>query len=653
MTPPEDAAPVRPAGSGLLARSEETFRHLVAGVQDYAIFLLDAEGHIETWNAGARSIKGYEADEIIGRHFSVFYTPDAKERRWPQRELELATREGRCEDEGWRVRKDGTQFWASVVITPLRAEDGSVRGFLKITRDLTERRLAEESLRQSEERFRLLVEGVRDYAIFALTPEGRIASWNAGAERIKGYGAEEIIGEHFSRFYTPEAIEQGKPEWHLRTAIEHGSVEDEGWRVRKDGRRFWAATVLTAVFDRDGSHRGFAKLTRDLTDRQRIGELQEADRLKNEFLALLAHELRNPLAPIRSAVHVLGRPEASAVEIARAREIAERQVQHMSRLLDDLLDVARISQGRMELRKELLDAGAIVRRAVEAEQSFIDDRGLRLTVTLPDAKLGVEADPARLQQILTNLLNNAAKYTPAGGQIRVSGEIAGAYVVLRVQDNGIGMDASFIPRLFDLFVQGERRMERSAGGVGIGLALVKRLVEMHGGTVHALSPGPGKGSEFVVRLPAVEIVPRVASPLPARESRPSGQRGLRVLVVDDNVDAADGLKMLLELDGEHVDAAYDGEAALRRARESRPQVVLLDVGMPGMDGYELARRLREAPETRDACIIAVTGWGQAEDRQKSKEAGFDLHLVKPIDPEALRRLLEGFRAKGTPRAPGP
>ena len=526
MTPPKDAAPVRPAGSGLLARSEETFRHLVAGVQDYAIFLLDAEGHIETWNAGARSIKGYEADEIIGRHFSVFYTPDAKERGWPQRELELATRDGRCEDEGWRVRKDGTQFWASVVITPLRAEDGSVRGFLKITRDLTERRLAEESLRQSEERFRLLVEGVRDYAIFALTPEGRIASWNAGAERIKGYGADEIIGAHFSRFYTPEAIAQGKPEWHLRTAIEHGSVEDEGWRVRKDGRRFWAATVLTAVFDREGRHRGFAKLTRDLTDRRHIDQLQEADRLKNEFLAMLAHELRNPLAPIRSAVHVLGRPEASAERSRRLGRSPRVRSSTCPVSWTTSLDVARISQGRMELRKELLDAGAIVRRAVEAEQSFIDDRGLRLTVTLPDAKLGVEADPARLQQILTNLLNNAAKYTPAGGQIRVSGESAGAHVVLRVQDNGIGMDASFIPRLFDLFVQESAAWSVRPAASGSASPWVKRLVEMHGGTVHALSPGPGKGQRIRRSdSPAVEIVPRVASPASGRRVEAVGPAG--------------------------------------------------------------------------------------------------------------------------------
>ena len=640
--------PERRKVSEALKRSEETFHHLVAGVEDYAIFLLDAQGRIESWNTGAERIKGYTAEEILGKHLSIFYPREVVEKGWPQHELETAAREGRFEDEGWRVRKDGSRFWANVVITAQRADDGTLQGFLKITRDLSKRKQAEENLRQSEERLRLLIEGVRDHAIIALSPDGLVASWNAGAERIQGYTAAEVLGKHVSLFHSPEAIAHGKPEWLLRAAAEHGSVEDEDWRVHKDGRRFWANAVITALFDKEGGVRGFAKVTRDLTDRRRIDQLQEADRLKNEFLALLAHELRNPLAPIRSAVHILGSREAADDELARAREIAERQVQHMSRLLDDLLDVARVSQGKLELRREVIDVSRIVRRAVEAEQPFIQERGLELTVDAPAVGLGVDADPTRLQQVLTNLLNNAAKYTESGGHIWLTAAAEGDRVVLRVRDSGIGIDPPLIPRLFELFVQGERRMERSAGGVGVGLALVKKLVEMHGGSVHVFSAGLGRGSEFVVRLPLVDIAPRATAPHTTRESRPAGKRSLRILVVDDNVDAADGLKMLLELSQEQVRVAYDGESALKIARDFRPQVVLLDVGMPRMDGYEIARRLKAAPETRETVLVAVTGWGQPEDRKRSREAGFDHHLVKPVEPSTLERLLDSFKARRAP-----
>jgi PAS domain S-box-containing protein len=647
MRPPRDAEP-RTEGRGVadaLKQSEGSFQHLVAGVEDYAIFLLDREGRVKSWNAGAQRIKGYAPEEIVGQHFSIFYSREEVESGWPQHELQTAAREGRFENEGWRFRKDGSRFWANVVITAERADDGTLQGFLKITRDLTERKQGEETLRQSEERLRLLIEGVRDYAIFALDSDGRIASWNAGAERIKGYTAEEALGKHFSLFYTPEALAQGKPERLLRAAIEHGSVEDEDWRVRKDGRRFWANAVITALFDAEGELRGFAKVTRDMTDRRQIDRLQEADRLKNEFLALLAHELRNPLAPIRSAIHILGSPVADDDELARARAIGERQIQHMARLLDDLLDVARVSQGKLELRREVIEVSRIVRRAVEAEQPFIQTQGLDLTVDAPAEGLGVDADPTRLQQILTNLLNNAAKYTESGGRIWLTAEAEGDHLVLRVRDSGIGIDPPEIPRLFELFEQGERRMERSAGGVGVGLALVKRLVEMHGGSVHAFSAGLGRGSEFVVRLPRVDIAPRVTGPHATLQSRSTGRHSLRILVVDDNVDASDGLKMLLELNGEQVRAAYDGESALTVAREFRPQVALLDVGMPRMDGYEVARRLRAAPETREAVLVAVTGWGQPEDRRRSSEAGFDHHLVKPVEPSALEKLLDSFKAK--------
>jgi len=553
-------------------------------------------------------------------------------------ELRVAEAAGRFNDEGWRLRKDGARFWASVTITALRHSDGALRGFLKITRDLTERKRAEEGLRQSEERFRLLIEGVQDYAIYMLDPNGNVASWNVGAERIEGYRAEEIIGRHFSVFYPPDAVAQGRPDWQLRTALEQGRAEDEGWRARKDGTKYWANAVITALKDKDGTLRGFAKIVRDMTERRKIEALQRADRQKNEFLALLAHELRNPLAPIRNALYIMGQPEASAANATRAREIAERQVQHMSRLLDDLIDVARVSRGSMELRKELLDVDLAVASAVEAVRPLIQDQRHQLTVAVPPRTLWVDADPARLEQVLINLLTNAVKYTDPGGHIWITAEAEGAEVVLRVRDSGIGIDPLMLPRIFELFVQAERRMDRSVGGVGIGLSLVKKLVELHGGTVQAFSAGLGKGTELVVRLPAAKT-PVDEGVRAGTEGRPADMFGLRILVVDDNINAADSLATLLELGGHEVRVAYEGEAALLVAEAFRPQVVLLDIGMPGMDGYEVGRALREKPQTRSALLVAITGWGAPDDLRRAKEAGFDHHLVKPVEPAALQRLL--------------
>jgi PAS domain S-box-containing protein len=616
---------------------QEHFRELVGPVEEYAIFILNTKGEVQSWNAGAERIKGYNAEEIVGRHFSVFYPPESIASGWPEHELRVAEAAGRFGEEGWRMRKDGTRFWASVVITALRNRDGSPRGFLKITRDLTERKLAEEGLRQGEERFRLLIEGVQDYAIFMLDPQGKIASWNVGAERIKGYKADEIIGRHFSVFYPPDAVAQGRPDWELRTALQQGRVEDEGWRLRKDGTQFWANAIITALRDKDGTLRGFAKIVRDMTDRRKIEALQRADRQKNEFLALLAHELRNPLAPIRNALYIMGQPEASAANATRAREIAERQVQHMSRLLDDLIDVARVSRGGMELRREIVDIDIAVASAVEAVHPLVQDSRHQLTVAVPPRTLWVEADPARLEQVLINLLTNAVKYTDPGGHIWVTAAAEGGEVVLRVRDSGIGIDPVMLPRVFELFVQAERRMDRAVGGVGIGLSLVKKLVELHGGSVQAFSAGLGRGTELVVRLPAAKT-PGAAERADA-EGRPADMFGLRILVVDDNINAADSLATLLELSGHEVRVAYEGEAALLVAEAFKPQVVLLDIGMPGMDGYEVGRALRQKPQTRSALLVAITGWGAPEDLRRSKEAGFDHHLVKPVEPSALQRLL--------------
>jgi PAS domain S-box-containing protein len=619
--------------------SDRRFRLLVEGVTDYAIFMLDPTGRITTWNAGAERLKGYRPDEIIGRHFSIFYPPDAIARRWPEYELEVAARDGRFEDEGWRIRKDGTRFWANVVITALRDTDGTFLGYSKITRDLSQRRLHEEALRQSEERFRLLVEGVRDYGIFMLDPEGHVSSWNEGAQRIKGYKPEEIIGQHFSRFYTPEDLARGWPEHELSVAKLEGRFEDEGWRVRKDGTRFWANVIITALHDPHGELRGFSKITRDLTERRKIELLSGEAQRVNEFLAMLGHELRNPLAPIRNAVAVLnsGTPDPSSVTWAST--MIDRQVAHLSRIVDDLLDMSRVSSGKITMQRETLDMGALVGRAVESARSLFTEKRQRLDVRLPPSPLRVVGDATRLSQVTLNLLTNAHKYTPEGGRVEVILERDGRCAQLRVADDGIGIPGDLLPRVFDLFVQGERSLDRAQGGLGLGLALVKKLVEMHGGSVSAASHGQDRGSTFFVRLPAVaQAVPHAEKPLAPEITRPAS--GIRVLVVDDNRDAAESQAMLARLWGYDVRMAHDGPEALRAAAEYAPHVVFLDIGLPGMSGYDVAQRLRDTK----AVLVAMTGYGQAEDVERAQQAGMAHHLVKPVDPLRLQRFLADVTA---------
>jgi PAS domain S-box-containing protein len=492
------------------------------------------------------------------------------------------------------------------------------------------------ALTTPEEHFRLLVESVIDYGIFMLDPQGNVASWNAGAERIKGWTADEIIGRHFSTFYPREARESGWPQHELAVATREGRFEDEGWRVRKDGTRFWANVVITAMFDSEGVLRGFAKVTRDLTQRKRVEELEASERRINEFLAMLGHELRNPLAPIRNAVAILRAGQQDPATTERAAAVIERQVGHVARLVDDLLDVSRITSGKIELRREPVDLAAAVQAAIEAVRPSIDRKKQALEFRHDGRPLVMSGDATRLTQIAANLISNASKYTPPGGHIRVSLERLDSHASLRVADDGMGIAPELLPRMFDLFVQGERAIDRSEGGMGLGLTLVRRLAAMHGGTVSATSPGPGRGSEFEVRLPLEKLGPRPAPP-PEAAARPAARR--RVLVVDDNEDSTDTLATLISMWGHEVRTAPDGPTALRIARDFAPQTVLLDIGLPNVSGYEVARQMRALPGMERASLIAITGYGQAEDRRRSEEAGFTDHLTKPVPPEKLKALL--------------
>ena len=632
--------------------THDLFRMLVESVKDYAIFMLDPTGHVATWNPGAERIKGYEAGEIIGRHFSVFY-PEGEVRAGKcEHGLEVATREGRFESEGWRVRKDGARFWASVVITAVRDATGELVGFAKVTRDLTERKRADEIRRAAEERFHLLVESVKDYAIFILDPTGHVATWNAGAERIKGYQAGEIIGSHFSRFYPEEDIRAGKCELELEVAAREGRFEDEGWRIRKDGSWFWANVVISAIRDDAGRLVGYSKVTRDLTDRKRAEEeraarlaAEHANRTKDEFLAVLGHELRNPLAPVVTALQLIklrGDPRSE-----REHQVIERQVEHLMRLVDDLLDVSRIVHGKIELRRQAIDVRDALAKAIEIATPLFEERRHHFHVETLPHRLGVIGDESRLVQVFTNLLTNAAKYTAPGGHIAMLVGQTSERIVVEVRDDGIGIEPELLPRVFDLFVQGYQGRDRAAGGLGLGLALVRSLVQLHGGEVEVRSGGRGAGSSFTVRLPAAQPA---ASPeegaAPDGDLRAAalaaGPAKLRILLVDDNEDARWMLaEMLAEL-GYEVEAVGDGRAALGVLEAFTPDVAILDIGLPDMDGYELAERVRGTARGKQIRLLALTGYGSALDQARSRAAGFELHLVKPIDvKQLLKHIAEG------------
>jgi PAS domain S-box-containing protein len=916
----------------------EQLRLLVAGVQDYAIFLLDPQGIVASWNPGAERITQYRAEEIIGQHFSRFYTQEAIDRGWPAEELKVTERTGRLEEEGWRVRRDGTEYWSNVIVTALRDETGQLRGFAKITRDMTEqkraeasarrlveettaRRVAEENsrviqaererLQESEQRFARFMQHLPGLA-WIKDPQGRYVYVNDAAARAFGVERGRLYGKTDDQVFAPDtaarftandrealASEHGvqvvetlaqddgllhyslvnkfpifgaqnipafvggmaiditdrqRAEAALREAMRHkdkllatlqeserfhraiaelstdyafggklcaeGVVAIEtvtegfakfygltlpemnargGWRsvihpddhsivgktiakllageidrgvlrgVHRDGSVKWqsylvlpvhdpvtqqvtgiygAATDITAqrlmtdrlqeqaeslaailsatvdhiyLIDGDGRYRyvsaGGARLlgrspaemsgrtwrdiglpaelmepfdaqrrrairtgmaqrheithynerneprhfeytiapvagmdaelgsvvvvARDDTERMRAEEsLRDADRRKDEFLATLAHELRNPLAPIRNSLQILKLPRLEPEIASQAREMMERQVHHLVRLVDDLLDVSRVMRGKIELRKESCELSSIVARAVETAQPLIDAQQHQLDINLPAESLQVFADPIRLAQVISNVLTNAAKYTDPNGHIRLSASRVGEQVELRVKDNGIGIAPAMLDQIFELFVQADQSSVRAQGGLGIGLTLVKNLVELHGGTVAAISQGLGAGTEIVVSLPLHREI-RQACPVEDNgdEAAKKSFAGRRLLVVDDNRDAATTLAMLLRLQGCEVHVANDGLAALEAAAHYQPELIFLDIGMPGMDGYEVARRIRRTPGLKHIVLAALTGWGQQEDRRRSAEAGFDHHLVKPVQPGTLESIL--------------
>jgi PAS domain S-box-containing protein len=516
--------------------------------------------------------------------------------------------------------------------------------------------MSDESARPSSEemaeRFDLLAMDAKEYAIFLLDLGGHLICWNLGAERAFGYQSTEIMGQHFSRFFTPEDTFTGLPEHELKTALADGRADSKCWHVRKDGTRFMCQAIVTLLRDEKKQGRSFARVMHDLTEgdaavvqRKRADGLAEANRNNEEFMALLSHELRSPLSPILNSVNILRQMKTNDPIIEHAGSVIDRQVGLLVRLVDDLLDISRIAKGKLRLTKEQVDLRLIVNRAAESVDSMMEARGHEFSVSLPTKPIWVQADPVRMEQVILNLLNNAAKYTDTHGIIQMTVNQEGDEAVVRVHDNGVGIAPELLPHIFELFTQVDGSLGRSYGGLGIGLALARNLVEMHDGRLQAASAGLGKGCEFTIKLPVL-LQPSTHDTKTVLESRHHGGPSLHVLLVEDNVDAADSLSMLLRLHGHEVQVARSGATALEIASISVPDVVLLDIGLPGMDGYKVAKHLREKPGFKDVVICALTGYTPSEaDQQRQHDTGFNHYYVKPVNLTTLLDLFKTIAAR--------
>jgi PAS domain S-box-containing protein len=651
-----------------------------------SIIATDPEGLITVFNPGAERMLGYSASEMIGKATPLLLH-DADEVKQHAARLsvefgtriegfdafvERARRGGHDVAEWTYIRKDGTRLTVLLAVTAVFDPEGRVSGFLGIATDLTERQRTEQKLRSSESRFRRLVEANIFGVVFG-DIDGNITDANDAFLDMVGYSQTEMVA---GKLPWDALVPSGSVPSLRRCRVElkrQGRCTPFELECQSKGGATIPVLLGVALLDQSRPAEPSAPLVAfclDVSQRKQLedqlrkhaSELAEADARKNEFLAMLGHELRNPLAPIRNAVTILKQGGLDDPGTRWARDVIDHQIRQMAQLVDELLDVSRVTRGKVRLQSEVVDGATIVAYAVETSRPVIDASGHRLSISLPPGAITVNADPVRMAQVLSNLLNNAAKYTPEGGHIRLSLGEEGDRVVFRIRDNGIGIPPKMLSKVFDLFTQVDHSLDRSQGGLGLGLTLVRSLVELHGGTVQAQSAGLGKGSEFVVSLPSceseeasadpdaaadhAEIVP--PSPAARREREPC-----RVLVVDDNVISAQSLELLLRLEGHQVRIVHDGPEALAAASKHRFDVLLMDIGLPGMSGYEVARRLRQQPETGNPLLVAVTGYAEDEARRLSRDAGFDHHLVKPVDPEEILALLASVQWSGEDRANEP
>jgi len=638
---------------------EHRYRLLVEAIVDYAIYMLDPDSYVVSWNPGAQRFKGYKAAEIIGHHFSQFYTEEDRAAGLPERALATAASEGRYGSEGWRLRKDGSRFWTHAIIDPIRDPSGKLIGFAKITRDLTERKAAEAALKQSEAQFRLLVQSVTDYAIYMLDPSGRIVSWNAGAERIKGYDANEIVGQHFSRFYMDEERERGEPQRGLRTAAKEGRFEKEGWRVRKDGTRFWASVVIDAIRDERGELIGFAKVTRDITEKkeaQRALEeareaLFQAQKLEaiGQLTGGIAHDFNNLLMVILSSLDLLVR--RLPAEDARVRTLVDNAMQAAQRgaaLTQRMLAFAR----RQELRRSAVDIPMLVNGISELLQRTLGPQ-IRLEFLFPAALPKVHTDANQLESALLNLALNARDAMPSGGPLIISAReefvetgyvprlSPGHYICLSVEDRGEGMDQEVLARATDPFFT-----TKGVGkGTGLGLSMVQGLAEQSGGWLRLDSKkGEGTTAEIWLPIATAEELAEICEPA-AENAVPDQQSRLVAMVVDDDPLVLLNTAAMLEDLGHIVIEASSGEEALNALRRKKDvDIVITDQAMPGMRGDELANAIRA--EWPDLPVIIATGFAELS---QSIRVQFP-RLSKPFNQEQLAsKLSEALAAHALSR----
>ena len=659
-------------GTDNTARKQAEEALLKAGALQNAIFnsanfssiATDEKGVIQIFNVGAERMLGYAAAEVLDTITPADISdPEEVITRAKSLSTELAAtitpgfealvfKAARGIEDIYEltyVRKDGSRFPAIVSVTALRDPQGEIIGYLLIGTDNTarkqveaERMLLDQRLRDQQFYTRSLIESNID-ALITTDPRGIITDVNKQMEALTGCTRDELIGAPFKDYFTePERAEAG-----IKLVLGEGKVTDYELTARaRDGQETVVSYNATTFHDRDRKLQGVFAAARDVTERSRLekqmreqaAKLSDLHRRKDEFLAMLSHELRSPLAPIANAVQLLGLQRGSENPIQKeARCIIERQMGQLQHLVDDLLEVSRITTGRIQIRREPVAVSDIVEVAVETVRPLIEQRRHELTVSLPPEPIWLHADAARLEQVLVNLLTNAAKYTEEGGRVSLTVQQEGDECVLRVRDTGVGITPALLPCIFDLFTQAERSLDRSQGGLGIGLALVQRITDLHGGTVEAYS-ALGQGSEFVVRLPVLPTYkPQLPSPI--TEAGQPTIRPLRVLVVDDNVDTVLSFSMLLKALGHDVRPAHDGPTAVQAALDYQPDLVLLDIGLPGLNGYEVAKRIRQHPVLKNVVLVALTGYGQESDWQTSLQAGFNHHLVKPASLEQLQQIL--------------
>ncbi len=622
------------------ARQLQSARLLASIVEssEDAIVSKSLAGTIQSWNAAAERLFGHPAEHAVGRHISLVIPP---ERIQEEDRIISSLRAGqRIEHfETERVHRDGHRIPVSLTISPVYNDAGEVVGASKIVRDISARRQAE----QDRNKFVTLIQNSTDF-IGMCDLEGKPFFINKAGLALVGLDSlEQGLATPLADFFHPDDRPRIMGEFVPKVLKQgHGEI-DVRFRNFRTGQSIWMAYKVVVLKDEAGNPTALATVSQDVTERRRLadhlrklaGELSEANTRKNEFLATLAHELRNPLAPLSNMLEVLRISDHDPGARHQARDTMDRQLRQLVRLVDDLLDLNRVTHNKLELRLSDVELVPIIQQAVEASRPLVQAANQNLSVDLPVEALYLHADPARLTQVFGNLLNNASRYSPDGASITISARLEKQDVIVTVRDSGMGIPPGKLQEIFEMFRQLDRRQSRSHGGLGIGLTLAKRLVGMHGGDIEARSPGEGQGSEFIVRLPALTRAPALDASAP----RKAEDRRRSVLVVDDNEDAAVSLAMLLDLSGNQTHLAHDGEAALLAAEKYRPDVVLLDIGMPRMNGHEVCRRLRQTSWGKELKVIALTGWGQEQDRRKSEEAGFDGHLVKPVDPATLSEVL--------------